>query len=60
VVKNKEEWLKSREKLKERKEGEAKNSQASDESAAFGLPMEGFKEQIERLLGTTRRKREDA
>jgi hypothetical protein len=60
VVKNKREWLKSREKLKERKKDEAKDRQASDESAVFGFPIGGFKEQVERLLGAARRKREDA
>ena len=58
VVKNNQEWLESRKKLKERKKrGANKEGRASDEPAAFGFPMGGIEEQIERLLGDVRRRR---
>jgi hypothetical protein len=57
VVKNKQEWLESRKKLKERKKRGAKEGRASDEPAAFGFPMRGIEGQIERLLGDVRRRR---
>jgi len=57
VVKNKDEWLKSRKKLKERKKRGAKDGRTRDEPAEFGFPMGGFKEQIERLLDAARRRR---
>ena len=50
VVKNKQEWLESRKKLKERKKKRgAKEGRASDEPAAFGFPLGRIEEQIERL-----------
>jgi hypothetical protein len=57
VVKNKQEWLKSREKLKERKKRGADEGRAGGEPAAFGFPIGGIGEQIERLLGDVRRRR---
>jgi hypothetical protein len=57
VVKNNQEWLESRKKLKERKKRGSKEGRASDEPAAFGFPMGGIEEQIERLLGDERRRR---
>jgi hypothetical protein len=57
MVKNKNEWLGSRKKLKERKKRGAKDSRANDEPAVFGFPMGGFAEQIEQLLGAAHRKR---
>ena len=57
MVKNKNEWLGSRKKLKERKKRGAKDVPAYDEPAVFGFPLEGFEEQIERLLGAARRRR---
>jgi len=57
MVKNKNEWLGSRKKLKERKKRGAKDGPANDEPVVFGFPMGGFEEQIERLLGAARRKR---
>jgi hypothetical protein len=57
VVKNNQEWLESRKKLKERKKRGAKEGRAGDEPAAFGFPMGGIEEQIERLLGDDRRRR---
>ena len=56
VVKNEQEWLESRKKLKERKKRGAKEGRESDEPAAFGFPMGGIEEQIERLLGDVRRR----
>jgi hypothetical protein len=56
VVKNKDEWLDSRKKLKERKKRGAKDCRTGDEPAEFGFPMRGSKEQIERLLDAARRK----
>jgi hypothetical protein len=55
MVKNKNEWLGSRKKLKERKKRGTKDGRSNDEPAVFGFPMGGFKEQIERLLGAARR-----
>jgi hypothetical protein len=60
VVKNKDEWLESRKKLKKRKKRGAKDDRTSDEQAEFGFPMGGFKEQIGRLFDAARRKRGDA
>ena len=60
MVKNNNEWLESRKKLKKRKKRGAKDDRTSDEQAEFGFPMGGFKEQIERLLDAARRKRGDA
>jgi hypothetical protein len=60
VVKNKDEWLESRKKLKERKKRAAKDDPTGDEPAVFGFPMGGFKEQIERLLDAARRRRGDS
>jgi hypothetical protein len=60
VVKNNNEWLESRKKLKERKKRGAKDDRTSVEPAVFGFPMGGFKEQIERLLDAARRARGDA
>jgi hypothetical protein len=58
VVKNKQEWLESRKKLKERKKrGANKEGRASDEPATFGFPLTGIEEQIERLLDGVRRRR---
>ncbi len=58
VVKNKQEWLESRKKLKEhKKRGANQEGRASDEPAAFGFPMGGIEEQIERLLGDDVRRR---
>ena len=57
MVKNNDEWLESRKKLKKRKKRTAKDEPTGDEPAVFGFPMGGFKEQIERLLGAARRKR---
>ena len=57
MVKNKQEWLESRKKMTERKKRGAKGGRASDEPAAFGFPMGGIEEQIERLLGDDRRRR---
>jgi hypothetical protein len=57
VVKNKQEWLESRKKMTERKKLGAKEGRARDEPAAFGFPMGGIEEQIERLLGDVRRRR---
>jgi hypothetical protein len=57
MVKNKNEWLESRKKLKKRKKRGAKDDRTSDEKAEFGFSMGGFKEQIERLLDAARRKR---
>jgi hypothetical protein len=57
VVKNKDEWLKSRKNVKERKKRGAKDSRTRDEPAELGFPMGGFKEQIERLLDAARRRR---
>ncbi len=56
MVKNRQEWLESRKKLKARKKRGAKEGLASDEPAAFGFPMGGIGEQIERLLGDVRRR----
>jgi hypothetical protein len=56
VVKNKDEWLESRKKLKERKKRGAKDGRTGDGPAEYGFPMGGFKEQIERLLDAARRK----
>jgi len=60
VVKNIDEWLESRKKLKERKEHKAKEGRTGDEPAEFGFPMGGFEEQIKRLLEDARRRRRDA
>jgi hypothetical protein len=60
MVKNKNEWLESRKKLKKRDKRGAKDGRTSDEPAEFGFPMGGFKEQIGRLLDAARRKRGDA
>jgi hypothetical protein len=60
MVKNNNEWLESRKKLKKRKKRGAKDDRTSDAQAEFGFPMGGFKEQIERLLDAARRKRGDA
>ena len=57
MVKNNNEWQESRKKLKERKKHRTKDGRANDEPDKFGFPMGDFKEQIERLLGTARRKR---
>ena len=57
VVKNEQEWLESRKKLKERKKRGAKEGRESDEPATFGFPMGGIEEQIERLLDDVRRRR---
>jgi hypothetical protein len=57
MVKNNNEWLESRKKLKGRKRREAKDGRANDEPAVFGFPVGGLEEQIERLLGVARRKR---
>ena len=57
MVKNNDEWLESRKKLKKRKKRAAKDDPTGDEPAVFGFPMGEFKEQIERLLGAARRKR---
>jgi hypothetical protein len=57
MVKNNNEWLESRKKLKERKKRGAKDDRTSDEPAVFGFPMGGFEEQIERLLGAARRRK---
>ena len=56
MVKNKDEWLESRKKIKERKKRGAKDGRAGNEPAEFGFPMGGFKAQIERLLDAARRK----
>ena len=56
MVKNKDEWLESRKKIKERKKRGAKDGRTGDEPAEFGFPMGEFKEQIERLLEAARRK----
>jgi hypothetical protein len=56
VVKNKDEWLESRKKLKQRKRRGAKGGRTRDEPAGFGFPMGGFKEQIEWLLEAARRR----
>ena len=60
MVKNKNEWIESRKKLKERKKRGAKDDRTSDEQAEFGFPMGGFKEQIERLPDAARRWRGDS
>ena len=60
MVKNNNEWLESRKKLKKRKMRGAKDDRTSGEQAEFGFAMGGFKEQIERLLDAARRKRGDA
>ena len=57
MVKNKDEWLKSRKKVKERKKRGAKDIRTREEPAEFGFPRGGFKEQIERLLDAARRRR---
>ena len=57
MVKNKDEWLKSRKKLKQRKKRGAKGGRTRDEPAEFGFPRGEFKEQIERLLDAARRRR---
>ena len=57
MVKNNQEWLESRKKLKERKKRGAKEGRASDKPAAFGFPLGRIEEQIERLLGDVRRRR---
>ena len=56
MVKNKDEWLDSRKKIKERKKRGANDGRRGDEPAKFGFPMGGFKEQIERRLDAARRK----
>ncbi len=60
MVKNRQEWLESREKLKARKKRGAEEGRESGEPAAFGFPMGGIGEQIERLLGDVRRRRRGA
>ena len=41
VVKNKQEWLESRKKLKKRKKRGAKEGRASDEPVVFGFSVGG-------------------
>jgi hypothetical protein len=60
MVKNKDESLESRKKLKERKKRGVKDTRTNDEQAEFGFPMGEFKEQIERLLDAARRRRGDS
>ena len=60
VVKNNDEWLESRKKLKKRKKRAAKDDPTGDEPAVFGFPMGGFQEQVERLLDAARQRRGDA
>jgi hypothetical protein len=42
MVKNKNEWLESRKKLKERKKRAAKDDPTGDEPAVFGFPIGGI------------------
>jgi hypothetical protein len=42
VVKNNDEWLESRKKLKKRKKRAAKDDPTGDDPAVFGFPMGGF------------------
>ena len=60
MVKNNDEWLESRKKLKKRKKRAAKDDPTGDEPAVFGFSMGGFQEQVERLLDAARRRRGDA
>ena len=57
MVKNIDEWLESRKKLKKRKERKAKEGRTGDEPAEFGFPMGGFEEQTKRHLEDARRRR---
>ena len=53
VVQNTREWLESRKKLKERKKREAKEGRASDEPAAFCIPMGGSRSRSSAYSETT-------
>ena len=56
MVKNQQEWVESRKKLKERKKRRTNDSRTSDQTTEFGFPIGDFKEQIGRLLDAVKRK----